>query len=170
MVSGTQCGSVPCGARAVITREPAYSFVLELPNDSLHHFLELRVGAGQYLGGAGLRQVHKRSMSRKSRARPSSCRRKPLFEAIQPATGTQEGEDHVGEQYLRVSSRRLNLCGSPTSNSAWQAEPIFRLVPPRAEPLSELGQAPRLLPPRHSHPIPAPSETRTGCRSHRRSS
>src|SRR5215207_8569774 len=27
MVSGTQCGSVPCGARAVITREPAYSFV-----------------------------------------------------------------------------------------------------------------------------------------------
>src|SRR3954447_20830095 len=27
MVSGTQCGSVPCGARAVVTREPAYSFV-----------------------------------------------------------------------------------------------------------------------------------------------
>jgi hypothetical protein len=50
------------------------------------------------------------------------------------------------------------------------AEPIFRLLPPRSRPSSELGRAPRLQPPWHSHPIPAPSETRTGYRSRQRPS
>jgi hypothetical protein len=63
----------------------------------------------------------------------------------------------------------LDILAIPKSATP-AAEPIFRLLPPRSGPSSELGRAPRLQPPWHSHPIPAPSETRTGYRSRQRPS
>src|SRR3954449_3023437 len=74
MVSGTQCGSVPRGARAVITRELAYSFVpgLQPAAPALVHAATLAHAATAFRKGRRSRLPPKLE----STARPARLRRR----------------------------------------------------------------------------------------------